>query len=225
MTANINLNRYAASIRDVPMPARIARLPIAPNGMPVPWFVAFINGEPDFRVIDTPKLAIAVMANRCWLCGEQLGKYLAFTIGPMCAVNRVSSEPPSHRECAEYAVRTCPFLSRPRMRRNEKGIPEELKETVPGIGFTRNPGVVLIWITKSYKPFRPHMGGKGTLFSLGAPLQTLWFSEGRAATSAEIMHAIETGLPALQKLAAAEGPEAEAELNKQLTEAMTLVPA
>jgi hypothetical protein len=208
-----------------PLPPRMQRLPLDARGFPVPWFVAFINGEPDFRVIDTPKLAIAVMANRCWLCGEQLGKYLAFTIGPMCAVNRVTAEPPSHRECAEYAVRACPFLSRPRMRRNEKGVSEELNKSVPGYGIKRNPGVTLIWITKSYKSFRPHMGGQGTLFSLGEPIQTLWFSEGRAATRAEIMHSIETGLPALQKLATDEGPEAEAELNKQLTKAMTLVPA
>src|SRR5262245_17927108 len=109
-----------ASIRDIPLPARMARLPISPAGYPVPWFVATIKGEPDFRVIGPDKIARAVRADLCWLCGQTLGRFKAFVGGPMCAVNRTSAEPPSHRECAEYAVRACPFLTRPRMRRNEK---------------------------------------------------------------------------------------------------------
>jgi hypothetical protein len=34
----------------------------------------------------------------------------------------MSAEPPSHRECAEYAVRACPFLTRPLAVRNERGL-------------------------------------------------------------------------------------------------------
>src|SRR5262245_39698608 len=83
-------------------PPRIKRLPLDARGYPVPWFVAYVDGVPDFRIVDTPKIGVAWNKQRCWICGGQLGRYLAFAIGPMCAVNRVSSEPPSHLECAMY---------------------------------------------------------------------------------------------------------------------------
>jgi hypothetical protein len=206
-----------------PLPARMRHLPLDSRGFPVPWFVAFFNGEPDFRAFDGDKMAKAVNRRRCWVCGEPLGTFLAFTIGPMCAVNRVSSEPPSHRECAEYSVRACPFLSRPRMRRNEKDLPAQ--RSVAGFAISRNPGVALIWITKSYEVFRPHMGGKGVLFNLGDPVETQWFAEGRPATCAEILASIESGLPALLKVANLQGPDAVAELRRGLTRALSLVAA
>ena len=58
---------------------------------------------------------------RCWVCGDPLGVHLTFPIGPMCALNRTISEPPSHHECASWSARNCPFLSRPHMVRREDG--------------------------------------------------------------------------------------------------------
>ena len=58
-------------------PARIARLPVH-KGYPVPWFVAWIDGVPDFRVADGRKLWEAVRHSRCWVCGDKLGSKLAF---------------------------------------------------------------------------------------------------------------------------------------------------
>jgi hypothetical protein len=84
------------------LPQRIRQLPISPAGFPAPWFVAWFRdgkpcdpgqGTPDFRVIDTPKIGIAIRQKRCWVCGGFLGRHLAFVIGPMCAINRVISEP------------------------------------------------------------------------------------------------------------------------------------
>ena len=63
-------------------------------------------------------------SSKCWLCGQTLGKHMTFPIGPMCAITRTTAEPPSHLACAEYAVKACPFLSQPRMRRNERDLPE-----------------------------------------------------------------------------------------------------
>src|SRR3981189_2409882 len=120
-----------ASIRHIPMPDRFKKLPISDKGFPIPYFVGELDGRRDFRVIRPDAIAACFNKRLCWLCGEKLGQYLAFVIGPMCSVNRVSSEPPSHRECAEYAVRACPFLSRPKMRRNEEGLPE-LETHSPG---------------------------------------------------------------------------------------------
>src|SRR5258708_1131539 len=107
----------------IEVPSRIAVLPKDQRGYHVPWFVAWIDGVPDFRVIGGGKLPHAVREKLCWVCGQPLGGFMAFMIGPMCAVNRISSEPPSHRECAVYSARVCPFLSNPEMKRRETNLP------------------------------------------------------------------------------------------------------
>jgi hypothetical protein len=216
------------------MPDRIRRLPISPKGYPVPWFVVWFkdgkpcedgDGEPDFRVTDPRKIAQATNNKRCWVCGGgPLGIYKCFVIGPMCAINRVISEPPEHRECAIFSARFCPFLSQPRMRRNEKDMYPERVDAA-GFALKRNPGVACVWITKSFRPFKPHMGEQGVLFSLGQPVEVLWFAEGRKATRAEVLASIDSGFPSLQDIARLEGRDAVEALEAQRTVAMALVPA
>jgi hypothetical protein len=143
-----------------------------------------------------------------------------FVIGPMCAVNRVSAEPPSHRSCALYAVQACPFLTQPRAKRNEKDMPEHLEPA--GLMLKRNPGVTLLWTTQRYTLFKDGRGG--ALFNVGDPEQVEFYAEGRAATHDEIMASINSGLPILQEMAERDGPEAVAELAKMYDKAMELVP-
>jgi hypothetical protein len=183
--------------------------------------VAYIDGKPDFRVIGPDKIATALKRKVCWICGQPLGVHLTFVIGPMCAVNRVISEPPSHHECAEYAAKTCPFLTKPRMRRNEKNIPEEAQDAV-GIHIDRNPGVTCLWTTRTFRPFRV---GRGVLFKLGEPERTEWYAQGRAATRDEVIHATQTGLPLLINEAKKEGPKAILALEYMYKQAMHLWPA
>jgi hypothetical protein len=209
------------SIKHIAMPTRIAKLPISPRGFPVPWFVAQINGEYDFRIVDTPKRMRAVRNNMCWLCGETLGRYKSFLIGTMCTITRTISEPPAHRDCSEYAIAACPFLSNPRMRRNDKDLPDH--ELPAGIMLTCNPKVTVLWITHEYRLFRDHDGG--TLFRIGAPVEVQFYREGRKATRAEIMESIESGLPELRDRAAAEGREAVEELELQYRKALEILPA
>ena len=173
------------------IPPRIAKLPTDARGYPVPWFVAWIDGAPDFRVVEQGRIGEAILDQRCWICGEKLGRYLAFVIGPMCAVNRISSEPPSHRECAEFAARACPFLTMPKMKRNEKGLPEDYQAPA-GVFIKRNPGVAVLWISESYHLIKDR---GGVLFEVGKPVEVLWFAEGRKATRAEIMESITSGFP------------------------------
>jgi hypothetical protein len=179
-----------------PLPRRIQRLPRDRRGFPIPWFVATIDGEPDFRVIGRGKLADAVRQKRCWVCGEPLGRKLAFVIGPMCAITRVISEPPSHRDCALFSAHACPFLTQPRMRRNEKDLPENRVEPA-GYGLSRNPGACCVWITHEYHTVRAHRGNDGILFQLGEPTEVLWFCNGRQATREEIAASMESGLKLL----------------------------
>ena len=211
-----------AAIKNIPLPNRMARRPVNARGFPVPWFVAKINGEWDFRVI-APGAVVGRYLPRsgaCWLCGEPLGRYLAFVIGPMCAINRISSEPPSHRECAVYAVKACPFLSKPNMRRNEKEVPAG--QNPAGIHLDHNPGVSLIWICRSYHPMKI-VGG--TLFEIGPPSETHFYREGRPAKRAEILDAIDKGLPYLREVASIRELARNRTNDQHIERAMKLLPA
>jgi hypothetical protein len=183
-------HQYNRSVDTGSMPDRIRRLPVSSTGFTVPWFVTWFkdgepcksgDGLPDFRVADTRKMSKAIKQHLCWVCGDPVGVYKCFVIGPMCAINRIISEPPSHRECAIYSAMACPFLSKPNMVRNEKNMWEGGVEAA-GFGLKRNPGAVCVWITKTYQIFHPHAGSPGILFSLGRPVEVLWFAEGRRAT-------------------------------------------
>jgi hypothetical protein len=208
------------AIWSIPIPDWIKRLRISSTGFPVPWFVSWFEGAPDFRIASTEKLVQAVNRKLCWVCGQPLGQYKAFTIGPMCAITRTISEPPAHLECAEYAVRACPFLTKPRMRRNEKDLPPD-RRAPPGIAIRRNPGAVCIWVTKEFRAVRH---GDGVLFDLGDPASVHWYAEGRQATRAEIDHSIETGLPLLEADAERNGPDAIADLHKRIAWVQQLLP-
>lgn len=219
-----------------PLPPRMAKLPrfrIMGMDCPVPWFVQWIkddepcepgDGEPDFRVMDGRKWLKAVKNGNCWVCGEPVGAFKAFVIGPMCAVNRVTSEPPCHRDCACWSAQACPFLTRPKMRRHEKDLPEQAEEAA-GFGIKRNPGVACVWITKSFRVFRASEGGQGYLIRLDDPTDVLWFAEGKPATREQCLESITSGYPLLLDLAKDQGPEAIAELERSRDRAMVYLPA
>lgn len=222
------MNDYRAELPH-PIPERILRLPVH-RGYPVPWFVAWTGedgercpvgtGTPDFRVMRGEAAPEAHTRGLCWVCGREVGSFKAFVVGPMCAVNRISAEPPSHRECAEWSARACPFLTRPHMRRREAGLPED-RLAPAGKMIERNPGATLVWITKKYA-LKPD-GRGGVLFSFGDPQETLWFAEGREATRDEIMESINSGLPILREHCYTPGDHRA--LDRHVEAAMTLVPA
>ncbi|MFF0790403.1 hypothetical protein [Streptomyces spiralis] len=206
---------------DVPMPPRIAHLPRDKHQRPVPWFVAWVDGVPDFRVIAAGKLDDAIRFRCCWLCGDPLGANAAFVIGPMCAINRVSAEPPSHRDCADYAARACPFLTTPNMRRRDSQLPDGAVEP-DGIMLRRNPGVALVWVSRTWR-LQPQLG----LWTVGDPTETRWYAEGRPATRTEVLASIASGLPLLRAEAEKDQRPAAAlaELDAQHARALELVPA
>ena len=143
----------------------------------------------------------------------------AFVIGPMCGVNRITSEPPQHLECAEYAAKACPFLTRPMATRNNRDLPEDA--TAAGIMIARNPGVTLIWSTKKITPFKV---SNGYLFKLGDPTCLSFWCKGRAATRAEALESVNTGLPTLRSYAERDGPEGVAQLEVMIAAFMPLLP-
>jgi hypothetical protein len=213
------------SIAERDMPGRIRTLPRDKHGYPVPDFVAWIDGKPDFRVIKPGGIDRALKLKLCWVCGApfQRQEDRAFTVGPMCGVNRVSAEPPSHRDCAVFSAMNCPFLTTPQMTRRDRHKPEGAANPA-GFMITRNPGVALVWVTgyKSWKTFGD--GNGGTLFNIGEPREALWFAHGREAAREEVLASINSGLPILLGMAEDEGADALAELEAMHERALAVIP-
>jgi len=191
--------------KDLPeIPPRMKLLPIEARGYPVPWFVEWINGVPDFRVMDRRKWGLAVRFGNCWLCGEPVGVRRTFVIGPMCGITRTTSEPGNHHECATFAAIACPFMTRPQAKYRTAKLPETVKDAA-GCPIDRNPGVTCLWTTREFNVFKAYAGNAGQLIRLGEPTcdegfrGVEFYAEGRRATRAEIMHSVETGLPMLEK--------------------------
>lgn len=213
------------------MPKRIARLRKDERGYPVPRFVEWIidghaarpsdpGAKPDFRYARPEYRNQAFKHGYCWVCGEQMGVHKVYAIGPMCVVNRVTAEPASHRDCAEYAAKACPFLLRPRMRRLPVG--EDEPKHAPGIMIERNPGCICLYETNDAKAFQAN---GGWLIRLGEPTRIDWWAEGRQATRAEVEASIDSGYPILFEMAKKDGPDAVDELMAMADKAMKLLPA
>jgi hypothetical protein len=190
--------------KDLPfLPERMKKLPIDARGYPVPWFVQWIDGVPDFRITDRRKWGHCIRFNECWLCGEPIGRFKTFVLGPMCAVNRTTSEPPCHFACAEFAAIACPFLILPKAKRRDANLPEH--KQMPGVTLARNPGATCLWTTRDYRLFsvddRAPSARTGQLLRVGDPEGVIWFAEGRAATRGEVWGSIESGLPFLEAAA------------------------
>ncbi len=203
------------------LPPRIARLKMSERGFPVPFFVAWVDGVADFRIVDPAKMKRCVVEHLCWICGERMGANVAYMIGPMCTITRTSSEPPMHVECAEFSAKVCQFLTRPKQKRNVHNMPEDSVEPA-GLMIERNPGVSCMWVTREKLRMIPDQN-RNVLFNVGtSPERVQWFAEGRPATRAEVVASIESGYPILAEQA--EDPEALRELEALRREALQFLP-
>ena len=211
-----------------PLPDHMKALPLDTRGLPIPWFVATLaDGSRDFRIADSAKRQRAVKSNLCWVCGNKVHRTFAFVVGPMCVCTRTTSEPACHVDCAIWSAQACPFLSRPRMRRNAKGLAEmDNIHAAPGLHLPRNPGATGVYLTRGYKLFavgRNHQW----LIRMGEATMVYWFAEGRSASRAEVQASIDSGLPLLQAEADKEVDKAgaHAELAACVARAAQLLPA
>lgn len=216
--------------REVEPPRHLAGRPIQ-NGYIVPHFVAWIDGVADFRVVDTAKFDQCRKFQFCWICGKPLGSHRVFVIGPMCVINRTTSEPPSHRACAEYAAQVCPHIVNPKAKRRSRRLPDQHHE--PGdIMVKDNPGVVVLWESHSYQFYNAPNGG--VLVDIGTPsVPPDWWMRGRKATRAEVMPLFEASVERLKDLTAShydkinspeERIQAFLEIGKQTGRAMRFLP-
>lgn len=206
-----------------PMPAGIAALERDARGFPIPWFVSWppdVKG-PDFVRVDRNKVGTALRFRVCWVCGGNLPPAATFVLGPMCGVNRISSEPPSCFECAEFTARVCPFLTRPMCQRVDH--PEKGK--VPGM-IEHNPGVTLLWTCNDYGGIQAGDDETGpcVLIKFGEPMAVSWWREGRAATRDEVETAVNKGLGIIRQMAIREGGDSQTQLNRRLHALQRLYP-
>jgi hypothetical protein len=187
--------------------------------------VAWVDGVPDFRVADARRTVQAAKFDLCYICGQPRGRFSTFPVGPMCTVNRTSPEPPSHKECAIYSAKVCPFLSNPEMRRGPRELPPGVsRDNGAGCAILRNPGVTAIWTTRKFSIFPDHRGRR--LFNIGEPEEVIWLARGRAATRAEVLASFESGVPILRATAEEhDGPEGLAELDRRHQAALAFIPA
>lgn len=68
-------------------PARIAKLPRDPRGYPIPRFVEWVDGKPDFRSTSVEHWKRCAKHRVCWICGDQCGRFLAYVSGPGISFN------------------------------------------------------------------------------------------------------------------------------------------
>lgn len=204
------------------LPSQMSGLPIDDRGYPIPWFVATMaDGTRDFRIADERKRNWAVDFRRCWICGGIMGSKLAFVIGPMCCVNRNTSEPAAHRVCAEFAVRACPFMILPKAEYRNANLPDGIGK--PSGFLDGNPGCTAIWITCTFKPYTVS-DGSDWLIEVGDPLEVTWWCRGRAATRSEVQEAIDRRIGLLRDIAIKEGEAAMQALDKAIFNLQKLLP-
>jgi hypothetical protein len=87
------------------------------RGYPIPWNVLRgDDGTPFFTVSDDRKGWRAIREHLCPVCGGFLGRWMWLAGGPKSAFdpNGYYLDLPMHRECVEFALRTCPYLALPK---------------------------------------------------------------------------------------------------------------
>lgn len=186
-----------------PVPERLRSRPVQ-SGYPVPWFAARIEGRYDFRVADADLIAPAIKKRLCWICGQPLGSYVSLPIGPISALNRVTAEPPSHKDCADWAAVACPFLAQAQDRR-AIGLPDI--QPLPDYATPTQPPVTVVWTTKArnIELFKSPDGA--LLVSFGSPTSIGWFRQSRSASRAECLAAIDEGIAYLKDLSSGSAAE------------------
>ena len=207
----------------VPVPARMRALPVDRRGYPVPasWKSSTPAGFQD-RLAEPHGALRRPSAVLDLRRGD--GRQDGLRAGSDCCINRISSEPPSHYECAHFAAVACPFLAHPQAKRPIR--PAKVKMVKPGGDMSlHNPGVACIWVTKRYAITRV---SNGVLFEVGEPERVEFFaharparSRRRATFSARLaqqirVNAIAPGVPATEGLAAL-GIEGETARNAEAT--------
>lgn len=129
------------------------------------------------------RMVWALKRRLCWICGQPMGRHIAFIGGPLAVAQRQFSDPASHRDCGEYALTVCPFLASPMTERRNDAMPAHA--ILPGPHVAANPGVFGLLLTGDYL-FRD------LIIHAGEAREVHWYTEGRRANRSEVEAAIES---------------------------------
>lgn len=210
-----------------PIPQSMQDLPRDPRGYPIPFFVMWFDGKPDFRISDMRNIYRCTLERLCMICGKPLpSDEGVFAMGPLSTINRANDEPPMHRVCAEFSAQTCPWMLRPGMKRITKPMPDgtldaaeqnarELVQSTPGAVYSGAPEVWSLYDASHYTV--EVMDNKTLMFFLGPPREMYWYRAGRRATYDEVVDALSAGAAFLRNHPTMDSPEG----HKQLDDAMT----
>ena len=160
----------------IPIPARLSLRPTDNRGYPIPALVLVDkNGTPDFRVTDIEKWMRAYKVRTCALCGQPLGKHLAFVGGDKSHESRFFTDLPMHRDCAEYALKVCPYLAAPNFKYSE-ALTGKAEYLVSEEVSTERPQRFMLGITNGCAAGRTE---EGTLVVQAQPWSEVsWWKEG-----------------------------------------------
>jgi hypothetical protein len=144
------------------VPTAILRLPKDARGDFVPWHAKWYGSRPELMVPGEGKFNRAVAGGRCWICGERLWRaVLCFVLVPREVIERVAAEPPSHADCAAFAVRG-------------------------GFKPVEPAAVKAIYKARTFKVFTLGNGSPERRIRLAEPVDVAWWKGGRPATRAEV---------------------------------------
>jgi len=107
-----------------PMPPRIQARPKDHRGYPITYVTAiFEDGRADFTTLDEDRVGHVLQERLCGICAQPHENLVAGIATTEEVESGIFRDPPMHVECAEYALRVCPFLADHNMRY----MPAELK--------------------------------------------------------------------------------------------------
>jgi hypothetical protein len=120
------------------------------GGYPVPFVQMWIDGKPDFRVVDPVKTTRCVHEQLCAICGFKLRELCYFIGGDLCKQNHLFTDPGMHEQCAEFSTRACAFLSGKKPKYSDRSVSENLAR-VEQMAASVRPKHIYIFETRTKK--------------------------------------------------------------------------
>lgn len=97
-----------------PVPKSMRTLERDARGYPIPWIVLRDKtGAPQFTINESRLVSDCLTKRLCAICGKRISGGFWFVGGSRAFLHERGAflDPPTHMECAEYALRVCPFLA------------------------------------------------------------------------------------------------------------------
>lgn len=154
------------------IPKELAHLKKDSRGYPVPYFVSYIDGKPEFRFLKPERLQMIIENKLCHICGKKLlPNSFYFIAGPIGLNNRTSTDAAMHKVCAEFSLVACPHLFFEKAeRRDNDELGRTMLEKESPILRDKPDTVYLVWCDK----FKHFMEG-GRLYIRYRPITSRKF--------------------------------------------------